>query len=705
MKLKNVNPNAQQMYVTWGDDSKSKEDALRITSNALQSYQRTNISIGSGTYRNIIPNISIREGLSRKDYEQYRSVEGIPEDDPKEIKRACQAAYKRIGIVRNVIDMMADFVVKNIRVVHPTRAWEKLGEEWAKIVNLHDRSERFANLLIRQATVIIKRSTARLPPSSINKIQRGMASTDIVPKLLDKPEPGVIPWRYTFINPLAVEITDDPLGDPLYWLRVNAHMSKRIFGTAANADSQMVALLPPELKTLAQKERLIRLDPEKTRVFHYKKDDWELWGTPFIYSILDDLIAFEKMKLADITALDGAISHIRVWKLGDIKEKLMPTPAAVARLADMLANAGNGGTMDLIWSADLTLEETSTEVHNFLGDTKYKPILENIYSGLGIPPTLTGSSGNSGGFTNNFISLRTLTERLMYVRQILIEFWEHELKLFQLAVGAKKPFHVEFDHMTLTDEAAEKALLIQLADRNIIPLEAVQRRFGEIPEISTLRIRRQQKQRKSGKLPPQAGPFHVAEKEHDLNKIALQTGVATPKGVGLELDEDNPLDEPIAVKQVKVQKEKQKGISGQGRPKNKKDKAKRKQKRVTPRTSAFTTALSWAKTSQDKIDEIITPIYLENCCKANLRQLTTKEFEQLEKLKFTTLANLTPLCEVDKVVVQSILSQENLAIPSRLIDLRNKSIASFVNRFGKEPILKQIRDIEANIIGICVFQE
>ena len=49
-----------------------------------------------------------------------------------------------------------------------------------------------------------------------------------------------------------------------------------------------------------------------------------------------------------------------------------------------------------------------------------------IYAALGIPPTLTGTFGASGT-TNNFISLKTLTERLNYVRSIVINFWEEQI--------------------------------------------------------------------------------------------------------------------------------------------------------------------------------------------------------------------------------------------------------------------------------------
>ena len=94
--------------------------------------------------------------------------------------------------------------------------------------------------------------------------------------------------------------------------------------------------------------------------------------------------------------------------------------------------------MDLVWGPDIELMETNSNVHQFLGEEKYKPHLNNIYAGLGIPPTLTGTFGTSGT-TNNYMSLKTLTQRLEYGRDRLIDFWNKEIAMIQKAMGFKLP--------------------------------------------------------------------------------------------------------------------------------------------------------------------------------------------------------------------------------------------------------------------------
>ena len=62
-----------------------------------------------------------------------------------------------------------------------------------------------------------------------------------------------------------------------------------------------------------------------------------------IYSIMDDITVIEKLKLGiNMAALDGAISNIRIFKLGSLEHKIALTKAAVAKLAGILGNNAGG---------------------------------------------------------------------------------------------------------------------------------------------------------------------------------------------------------------------------------------------------------------------------------------------------------------------------------------------------------------------------
>jgi len=184
-------------------------------------------------------------------------------------------------------------------------------------------------------------------------------------------------------------------------------------------------------------------------MYYYKKDDWQTWADPITLSAFEPLNLYQRLQLADKAALDGAISKIRVWKLGSLEHKLAPTEVASSALADMLGANVGGGTIDIIWGPDIELIETKTDVQAFLGEEKYKPTLMAIYATLGIPPTLTGTVGATGT-TNNFISLKTLTERLSYVRNILEDFWNEQLEIVQKAMGFRVAAQLEYTQTICT---------------------------------------------------------------------------------------------------------------------------------------------------------------------------------------------------------------------------------------------------------------
>ena len=96
--------NDKPLFVTWNEnDPKSKEEAI-AKSGYADALSKT---VAGTSFQNIAyPNVSVRESFDRRDFDYFRPGESIPTID-KEIIAACMQAYDRIGIVRNVIDMMA----------------------------------------------------------------------------------------------------------------------------------------------------------------------------------------------------------------------------------------------------------------------------------------------------------------------------------------------------------------------------------------------------------------------------------------------------------------------------------------------------------------------------------------------------------------------------------------------------------------------
>ncbi len=684
-------------------DSKSFHREMATASKEIQEVQPVHHSVGYNTYQNIHPGVSVREPYNRYDYERFRPGDAVP-TKWRDICAACIKAYRRIGIIKNMIDTMSDFSTKGVRLVHPRESINPFVQAWAKQVGFANRSERFINMLLKSAHAPVSWSTVKIPAKKREEFFRGAGSPDMEiadPIRLEKYE---IPWQYKILNPLSLELLDPDMsvftGNYRYAMRVPVKVydglgDKERFDRDYAVDNSTDTYMRKQTK-------LVRLNPDKFQMHFYKKDDDEPWADPFIFAILEDLILLEKLKLADMAALDGVISYIRVWRLGNLEHQIVPQPGAAAKLNNALINNVQGGGMDLIWTADIDLIESKSETYKFLGQDKYTATLTSVYAGLGVPPTMTGAA-TQGGFTNNFISVKTLLERLSYVRSVLVEFWTKQLTLLQRGMGWKEPPIILFDYMSLSDETAEKALYLQLADRGIISEEALRERFGENNVLETNRLKRENKSRKNRRIPPKLTPY--SQQELELEKIALQTGVVTPGEVGLELEERpegevSPMEQEVEMKneqnRVALEKQKMAGRPGQGRPRGKKDSTKRAPKRVTPVGGSLISLLTWSSSAQKQIANIVNPVYLKSLAKDNLRKLTTSEAHNLEEFKFAVLCSYEPFSDINEVSIAEV-TQAPLEIPTEYYEA--------LAEHGREPTADDLKQIQCAVYALIKGQD
>lgn len=583
-----------EYYITSSKDP-DKTAQVEALNRAVGSYR--------STYHGVDGNISGRDGFSRRDWDSQRGGQPTKHSD---IMLKATRVYYDCSLIRNIIDLMADFTGQGMRISHPVKSTERFYRAWYKRIGGEFITERFANYLYRYSNVIISKSYGTLSRSAIRNMSKAA---------------GPIPAGYTFLNPAIVDLENGDIScflkDKKYIITIPSSYNSKL------GSDQISKGLDPNIKKAITQGKPIALDSETTLVFHYRKDDWSPWAKPILYSVFRDIDMLDMLELADRTALDGAITNIRLFKLGNVAKDLIPTEALFSRLDDMLQSHTPGGTIDLIWDEAIEMEESKTEVHKFLGKDKYIPHLEKIYQGLGIPTTLAGSS-NTAGSTNNFISLKTLLQRLEHGRNILTAFWENELAEVQKALGFAKAPVVEFDFSNLTDDVAYKALLIQLADRNLISDELLQSAFNNNSELEKKRINREEKERDAGRRARKPGPYNEGDFEKLVLRDAITNGLIDPSKTGIETIDN------MKMKQVKAP-DKMEGPPG--RPKNSKDKKKRQRLRFNP-IGTLDTKIA-AKTAFAAITDFLKPLVLKVYKKYSIRDLTQAEYAEYDSLRIS----------------------------------------------------------------------
>jgi hypothetical protein len=537
-----------------------------------------------------------------------------------------------------------------MRIVHPDRKIEAFFNVWAKKVCLNDIANEFARHFLIDGNVVVKRITGKLNKPVENQwLDKVTSSVDIkVYKENDDVESREIPMRYSFLNLCALDWVGGELakmaGQKILSFNLSQTLINKIKNPTEDFDKKIVDSLPQDIreKIASDSSGKMFLDMSKIYVAHNKKDSWDDWAPPFLVSVLSDINFREKLRQAEISALDGVINVIRLWKIGDHKEGILPDDAAVEKLINILEANTGGGAMDIVWDSMISMEPFYPPVDKILGSEKYVQVNRDILIGLGVPEVLIG--GDGANFSNSSIQLKTLIEKLQSVRKKLSEWLDEELRLICKAMDFPSLPKVKFSKLELQDENVNKKLIIGLLDRGIISAEAVLEAYGEDFFIEIEKIKQQ-------------GPIF--------------------KKAGIEVK--SPFDSS-------------QGQAGEGRPVATKD-VGRDQRTPKPKVSGKELNL-FALDAVDSIDEYVIPLYMEQENIQNARKLTASQKDEINKIRSIVLSCVKYGDDISEDGILSI-SENASSLNQEIVNKIDDEIKAFASKNGQMPTLAQRKRIEA----------
>ena len=167
-----TNKEAKTPYIYW-TSAEDQQAAFDKTSGNVDSYDVIMSSSASRrSYIDIEPNISVRTDFLKDDYYRFRPFEE-PANNFKQAMSMCMKAYDRVGIVKNVIDLMGDFASHGITLNHPNKQVEKFYRIWWNKINGSERSERFLNMLYRCGNVVVHKRYGKITRKQQRNMSKG----------------------------------------------------------------------------------------------------------------------------------------------------------------------------------------------------------------------------------------------------------------------------------------------------------------------------------------------------------------------------------------------------------------------------------------------------------------------------------------------------------------------------------------------------
>jgi hypothetical protein len=483
----------------------------------------------------------------------------------------CMMAYLGYGVVRNVVDLYSDFATEGLEIDHPDESVRNFYKAWANKVNLNDRVHSlFLNLFV-SGNVFAHRRWAELTDPEKRAMKRARASevvkdmlvirgkskdttieareSDFIdwflsqngeinltddaknvrtnaaaPKgaleegLPDNPA-GKIPWGYTFLNPLQMEMRGRRLRGDSYWImaidRRDTLDIARGLGMYSSYSQDLGTTevnLPKEFQSRIKKysgpgagySAEVKLSDEELCVVQAPgKWDWFDWAVPFCFPALRALSFKDCLRNMEMKACESVINSIFLFKLGNIEKGMPAEDEHFERLADMLQMPGQA--LNILWNEAIEAEVIQADIKGIFDTGKHDSADRDILQALGVPDVLLGGKG--GSFSNAYIAVAAVLERLESYRNKVYDWLMGEVKIIADAMGFKKLPVIKFGRTSLRDEKVQQAFLTGLYDRGILSADSLLREANTSAEVEASKMKEEKSQLREKDVFEPRGPY------------------------------------------------------------------------------------------------------------------------------------------------------------------------------------------------------
>lgn len=603
-------------------------------------------------------------------------------------------AYKGFGIIKNVVDLMANFASEGLKIKHPSKNVEKFYNRWAQHVGLQSRIKDILRYYYKYSNVFIYTTMGVIDATTYDRMKRakahengridgfeGKADTNdpqLIRRIEDVEEERTkttplreIPWRYTLLNPFQMDLRGTKFFGESRWIFVLDEKTSTLLksGTLSTRKNIIDFLdeskvnLPPEFQALMGKDnkdpRIVELDQKRLWALHYMKDDHEDWADPMIWPVMNDIHFKNKMRQMDVSVCNSVINSITIFKLGDWKNGFVPPKEHFRKFAEFLRTPA--AAMSLVWNDAVDVISNHPPVDRILGMQKYESVDRDILRGLGVPDTLIGGASNSN-FSTGFLGVRTLLERLEEGRNTVLRWLNDQLRIIAGVMGHRDIPRVRFGKMSLRDEKAEKQLIMALMDRNVISIEAVLEAFGEDFEIELERLRDEKKIAESEEILLKHGPFT------DPMATMSDEEVMEKEDERLDKEADRAMKEKQADRRAQMRMQKQTPRqTPNGRPGNTGGIPQEKKRETKPKGMAWMVDYERYKTKSleqlNNIEKVIAAEILEIRGKKYKKALSRHDRQAIEDISFVAASRMGPDFNSSLEVIRGCLEQNKTMLP------------------------------------------
>lgn len=376
-------------------------------------------------------------------------------------------AYFGYAVLRNAINLLADFSISRIHVKTTNKRLKSFIETWFDAIGLNQFMAQFFLEYYRSGNVFMYKFNGKISDDGFNMLKQSYAS---VGESIAKTSP-IIPIRYIILNPMQVYLQRGASYTYGYVRMLSTYEIERLKNPQTEEDKQLFQSFPADIQRQikqggAWRWLFVPLDQNRLYYVFYRKQDYEPLAVPLAFPVLNDIEFKLEMRRAD-TALLRTIEQV-VLLVTTGRQADQWNQVAGAKNMQALQDIFSTQTVGRVLVADYTTkaEWKVPDLADLLGPAKYERVEKDIKEGLQY--MFFGEEK----FANASIKVRIFIESLKEGRRAFIEnFLLPEVKKICEIMNFKNIPELEFEEIQIQDEAIMNRLYVQLAQLGVLDPE------------------------------------------------------------------------------------------------------------------------------------------------------------------------------------------------------------------------------------------
>lgn len=443
----------------------------------------------------------------------------------------CQHAYAKVPIVRNSVDLMAEFANGEIFLEGGNEASRQFFEAWFSVIKLFNIKAQYFLEYYRGSNIFIYKNRGKLSANAIKKLSQYM---DVMGRDVASKE---IPIEYILLNPVDIVAENTSTFAPRT-LEFSKVLSKYELERLKNPSNPVDEAI---LETFSEKDKKaimagnflkdgirIKLDPKRLIFSFAKKQDYEPFAVPFIFPVLSDVNMKLELKKLDQAVMRTIENVVLLITMGAKPDEGGINPANIEAMQNLFANESVGRVL----IADYTTkgEFIIPDISKVVGKEKYEVLNEDIKEGL--QNIVTGDDKYAATAIKAQLFLERLSEsRTAFLNDFLIP------QMYEVAnqLGFKNVPTPRFRETTLKDEVQFNRAITRLIELSVLtPEQGIEAmKNGRLPNTDEFEEYQKQykKQKDSGLYVPLIGgtdPSMEAERLA-LEEKSVEAGIQAKK--------------------------------------------------------------------------------------------------------------------------------------------------------------------------------